>query len=236
MGSIRQFACTPRRNCGSHACAPRRIASAVAFLTSEKAYRKLLWCCCSDEEIRRVPFAEWDAPLIYARERGFDTREDLVRRVNLLGSATNAEATEPFLAAFRALEPGTLADGGPMRALRTSKLCSTPVRTRMNLTIAAPLNQAGPLSLSPEGSDQRRLYSGAHPLSKVTIIPCGIALGLATQARSLHQKVIALREIHGFTRRRAVISGRCGRIASHFQQMCANGIHPVVFSNSPVRT
>ena len=59
---------------------------------------------CSDEEIRQAPFTEADARLVYAREHGFDTWEDLVQRVNVLASASNAEATEPFLAAFRALE------------------------------------------------------------------------------------------------------------------------------------
>ena len=59
---------------------------------------------CSDDEIRQAPFTEADAQVVYAREHGFDTWDDLVRRVNLLASASDAEATEPFLAAFRALE------------------------------------------------------------------------------------------------------------------------------------
>lgn len=59
---------------------------------------------CSDEEIRQAPFTEADAQLVYAREHGFDTWNDLAQRVNLLASSSNAEATEPFLAAFRALE------------------------------------------------------------------------------------------------------------------------------------
>jgi len=64
---------------------------------------------CSDEEIRQAPFTEADARLVYAREHGFDSWDDLVRRVNLLASASNAEATEPFLAAYRALESGDIA-------------------------------------------------------------------------------------------------------------------------------
>ncbi len=59
---------------------------------------------CSDEEIRQSPFTESDAQLVYAREHGFDSWDDLVQRVNLLASAANAGAAEPFLAAFRALE------------------------------------------------------------------------------------------------------------------------------------
>jgi ankyrin repeat protein len=59
---------------------------------------------CSDEDIRQAQFTEADAQLAYAREHGFASWEDLVRRVNLLASASDAEATEPFLAAFRALQ------------------------------------------------------------------------------------------------------------------------------------
>jgi ankyrin repeat protein len=58
----------------------------------------------SDEEIRQAPFTEADAQLVYAMEHGFDSWDDLVQRVDLLASASNAEATEPFLAAFRALQ------------------------------------------------------------------------------------------------------------------------------------
>jgi ankyrin repeat protein len=69
---------------------------------------------CSDEEILQAPFTEADAQLVYAREHGFDTWDDLARRVNLLASATNPEATEPFLAAFRALESGDVAALGSL--------------------------------------------------------------------------------------------------------------------------
>ena len=64
---------------------------------------------CSDEEILQAPFTEADAQLVYAREHGFDSWDDLVQRVSLLASSSNAEATEPFLAAFRALELGDFA-------------------------------------------------------------------------------------------------------------------------------
>ena len=64
---------------------------------------------CSDEEIRQAPFHEADAQLVYAREHGFDTWDELVGRVNLLASDTSAQATEPFLSAFRALQAGDVA-------------------------------------------------------------------------------------------------------------------------------
>jgi len=63
----------------------------------------------SDEEIRQAPFTEADARLVYAREHGFDSWDDLARRVNLLASVSDAEATEPFLRAFKALQSGDVA-------------------------------------------------------------------------------------------------------------------------------
>ncbi len=63
----------------------------------------------SDEEILQAPFVEADAQLVYAREHGFDTWDELMQRVSRLVSASNAEATEPFLAAFRTLESGDVA-------------------------------------------------------------------------------------------------------------------------------
>jgi len=59
---------------------------------------------CSDAEILAAPFAEADAQIVYAKEHGFDTWDELVQRVNLLASTSKLEETEPFLAAFRALE------------------------------------------------------------------------------------------------------------------------------------
>jgi hypothetical protein len=64
---------------------------------------------CPDEEILQAQFTETDAQLVYAREHGFDTWDDLVQRVNLLASASNPEVTEPFLGAFRALQAGDAA-------------------------------------------------------------------------------------------------------------------------------
>lgn len=64
---------------------------------------------CSDEEILKATLTDVDAQLVYAREHGFDTWDDLARRVNLLASIANPTATEPFLAAFRALEASDIA-------------------------------------------------------------------------------------------------------------------------------
>src|SRR5580692_10506950 len=60
----------------------------------------------TDEEIRQAPFTDEDAQLVYAREHGFETWDDLTARVNLLASNTDAATTEPFMAAFSALQSG----------------------------------------------------------------------------------------------------------------------------------
>jgi ankyrin repeat protein len=99
---------------------------------------------CSDEQIRQRPFTEADARLVYAREHGFDTWDDLVCRVNLLASDPRAEATEPFLAAFRALQSG---DTAGLNALlghnpRVAQERGTNGNTLLNLAVslAAKLN------------------------------------------------------------------------------------------------
>ena len=63
----------------------------------------------SDEEIRQAPFTEEDARLVYAREHGFETWDDLTRRVNLLAANPATAATEPFMAVFVALKSGNAA-------------------------------------------------------------------------------------------------------------------------------
>ncbi len=63
----------------------------------------------TDEEIRQAPFTDEDAQLVYAREHGFETWDDLTARVNLLASATDTATTEPFMAAFAALRSGDVA-------------------------------------------------------------------------------------------------------------------------------
>ncbi len=64
----------------------------------------------SDEEIRQAPFTEEDARLVYAREHGFETWDDLINRVNFLASNLAATTSEPFMAAFVALQSGAIAD------------------------------------------------------------------------------------------------------------------------------
>jgi ankyrin repeat protein len=71
----------------------------------------------SDDQILTAQFTEQDAQLVYAREHGFETWNDLVQRVSLLASASNLDSTEPFLAAFRALEAG---DAATLRSLLAS--------------------------------------------------------------------------------------------------------------------
>lgn len=63
----------------------------------------------TDEEIRQAPFTEEDARLVYAREHGFETWDDLTSRVNRLASTADIATTEPFMAAFSALQSGNVA-------------------------------------------------------------------------------------------------------------------------------
>jgi ankyrin repeat protein len=62
----------------------------------------------TDEEIRQAPFSEEDARLVYAREHGFEAWDDLMGRVTLLASRKDVASTEPFMAAFGALESGAV--------------------------------------------------------------------------------------------------------------------------------
>ncbi len=63
----------------------------------------------TDEEIRQAPFTEDDARLVYAREHGFETWDDLISRVNHIAANPATASTEPFMAAFAALQSGDVA-------------------------------------------------------------------------------------------------------------------------------
>jgi ankyrin repeat protein len=104
----------------------------------------------SDEEIRQAPFSEADAQLVYAREHGFDTWQDLVERVNLLASASHPETTEPFLAAFRALERGDVAtlSGLLRRQPQLAQDRGTNGNTLLNLAVSIGAKVKRGLALS----------------------------------------------------------------------------------------
>ena len=92
----------------------------------------------SDEQIRQAPFTETDAKLVYAREHGFDSWNDLVERVNSLASAPNPETTEPFLAAFRASETRNVSELRSMlqRQPHLAKARGTNGNTLLNLAVS----------------------------------------------------------------------------------------------------
>jgi ankyrin repeat protein len=105
----------------------------------------------SDEEIRQAPFTEADARLVYAREHGFESWDDLARRVALLASDAQAAAAEPFLMAFQALQSGNAAALSTVLA-RDKHLArdrGTNGNTLLNLavSIAAGLDQDVGLAL-----------------------------------------------------------------------------------------
>lgn len=106
----------------------------------------------SDDEILRAPLTEADAQLVYAREHGFERWSDLVQRVDLLASAAHPEATEPFLAAFRALQAGdaaaldSLLRGHP----RLAHELGTNGNTLLNLAVSlAARSDRGPAGMAP---------------------------------------------------------------------------------------
>ena len=93
---------------------------------------------CTDEEIRLAPFTEEDAQLVYAREHGFETWDDLTSRVDLLASTKVTPTTEPFMAAFSALQTGNVADfEGLVRANpRLANERGTNGNTLLNLAVS----------------------------------------------------------------------------------------------------
>ena len=72
------------------------------------------FCDWSDEEIRQAPFTVEDALLVYAREHGFETWDELASRVSVLAANADAARAEPFLGAYGALRAG---DVGQFAAL-----------------------------------------------------------------------------------------------------------------------
>lgn len=92
----------------------------------------------SDEQIRQMPFTQEDARLVYAREHGFDTWDELRSRVNVLASNVAAANAEPFLSAFAALRSG---DVGRLEALlrghrRLARERGTNGNTLLNLAVS----------------------------------------------------------------------------------------------------
>jgi ankyrin repeat protein len=106
---------------------------------------------CTDEQIRQAAFTEADARLVYAREHGFESWDDLANRVNLLCSNPSATTTEPFMAAFAALQSS---DHPAFEAL----LCANPSlssergtngNTLLNLAVSLAGRRDGKAGLSP---------------------------------------------------------------------------------------
>lgn len=62
----------------------------------------------SDEEILQASFGMEDALLVYAKEHGFADWSALQERIRVLGGVSDPGESEPFLAAFRAMERGEL--------------------------------------------------------------------------------------------------------------------------------
>ena len=95
----------------------------------------------TDEEIRQAPFTEEDARLVYAREHGFETWDDLTNRVNLLASNPATAATEPFMAAFAAVKSGDAT--GFEALLRTNPRLASERGTNGNTLLNLAVSFAG---------------------------------------------------------------------------------------------
>ena len=92
----------------------------------------------SDEEIRQAPFIEEDARLVYAREHGFETWDELGSRVSVLASNPAAATNEPFMAAFAALQSGDVAEFEALltSSPRLSRERGTNGNTLLNLAVS----------------------------------------------------------------------------------------------------
>ncbi len=110
----------------------------------------------SDDEIRQAPFTEDDARLVYAREHGFETWDELASRVGFL-AANPATAAEPFLAAFAALQSGDAA--GFEALLRANPSLASERGTNGNTLLNLAVSLAG-ADLSPI---EALLAAGADP-------------------------------------------------------------------------
>jgi len=108
------------------------------------------FAACSDEEILTAPFNEDDARLVYAREHGFQTWDELAQRVSLLASDANVAATEPFLAAFRALQSGDVAAVEALlrRHPRLPRERGTNGNTLLNLAVSVAANAQRDVSVA----------------------------------------------------------------------------------------
>ena len=150
---------------------------------------------CSDEEILEAQFTEADAQLVYAREHGFDSWDDLAHRVNLLATSSNVDAAEPFLAAFRALES---ADVDKFKLLlrdhpRLAQERGTNGNSLLNLAVSiAPKGDAGLAlgwieTLLASGADVNEANDrGWTPLHQAAYLNhCAIAGALIKQGADL---------------------------------------------------
>jgi ankyrin repeat protein len=94
---------------------------------------------CTDEEFRQAPFTEEDARLVYAREHGFETWDDLVSRVNRLAASSDTATTEPFMAAFSALQLGQVAEFASLLRANPRLACERGTNGNSLLNLAVSL-------------------------------------------------------------------------------------------------
>lgn len=142
----------------------------------------------SDEEIRQAPFTEADAKLVYAREHGFETWDDLIRRVKRL----SPDDSEPFMAAFTALSSGDEAGFAALLRLnpRLARERGTNGNTLLNLAVNLAKSDAVKALLSAgadvnEGNDRgwTPLHAAAYA-NRVDLAALLLESGAVTDAEA----------------------------------------------------
>jgi ankyrin repeat protein len=113
----------------------------------------------TDEEILNAPFTEADAQLVYAREHGFESWDDLRARVNLLASQPDTADTEPFMAAFRALECGDVSN--LQAVLRANPRLANERGTNGNTLLNLAVSFAGRRSAAGRAAVEALLTAGS---------------------------------------------------------------------------
>lgn len=109
---------------------------------------------CSDEEIRQAAFTPQDALLVYAREHGFDTWDELTSRVKVLATNTAAAKSEPFLTAFVALRDGDTESFSALLRKNPSLARERGTNGNTLLNLAVSLNASAPIdALLAAGAD-----------------------------------------------------------------------------------
>ncbi len=160
-----------------------------------------LYTQASDAALRAVRLSTADARLIYARDHGFESWDDLVRHLEAI---RDGKAVEPFLAAFAAIEAGNMdALAQAVRAEPTLlNAGGTNGNTLLNLAVSVKRPDAVRLLLDA-GADPNRannrgwtpLHQAAYsnqPQTAQALLDAGAAVDLSARGDGGTPLVVAL--------------------------------------------